>query len=238
MSTWTCPGNPCQKAGSPSPLPESLKGAGIATDFDGNIWLATHFDVRRFDGQKWTIWTRKDLGMTSPDEDMPFSQMRVHDFDMLKGLWLTSCDYGGPGPNGGGGARWWDGNNWQGTGTPVDTGCVTSVFQEAWASTGSAWNMSFGSTIPSPTVGSSIPTLRPGTILPRRCGYNCGQPAGRALGELQHVRRGQLLRFMLAYYYGSEWHFINQDPSFNSHQVLIPPMKTPGCLISPVCTAS
>ncbi len=110
-------------------FPQSLRGMGITTDFNGNVWLATHFDIRRFDGQKWTIWTRTDLGMASNDGGM-ISPLKTHGFDLLQGLWLTSCDDGGPGPNGGGGARWWDGTRWQGAGTPVDTGCVTSVFQD------------------------------------------------------------------------------------------------------------
>ncbi|MFN2144136.1 MAG: hypothetical protein ACK2T7_02235 [Anaerolineales bacterium] len=122
-------GQPLPEGWQPVQNPESLKGMGVITDIDGNNWLATHFDVRRFDGQKWTIWTRTDLGMDPRDNEM-VSPMEIHGFDLLQGLWLTSCDYGGPGPNGGGGARWWDGSNWQGAGSPVDTGCVTSVFQD------------------------------------------------------------------------------------------------------------
>ncbi|MBN2045642.1 MAG: hypothetical protein JW757_11520 [Anaerolineales bacterium] len=115
--------------------PVILQGTGVTTDWEGNLWLATQFDVRRFDGQQWAIWTRDQLGMDTPEE-IPPSPIKIFAFNQTKNLWLASCEEIGPGPMGGGGARWWDGASWYGAGTIADNGCVHSVHQDQ---TGAIW---------------------------------------------------------------------------------------------------
>jgi len=92
----------------------------------GRFWLATSQDVRVFDGQRWTIFTPKDMGMRAIEEqDDRWSDFHI---EIVKDqVWVGECDWGGPGPLGGQGARWFDGRTWQGTGSPVASGCVTVI---------------------------------------------------------------------------------------------------------------
>ena len=111
----------------PVPSPASLEGQGVLTDAAGQVWLATDRDVRVFDGARWSVFSREDLGMLPPadqDIDARFTLELVGD---SRQLWVGECDWGGPGPVGGGGARWFDGQNWRGAESPVASGCVFAI---------------------------------------------------------------------------------------------------------------
>jgi hypothetical protein len=112
----------------------------------GRVWLSTSQDVRAFDGERWTVFTPGDMNMGAPlHEDLEAS------FAILESgglVWVGECDWGGPGPFGGRGARWSDsstvalaelsrdltgtGENWQGADSPVASGCVTLIEQDDW----------------------------------------------------------------------------------------------------------
>lgn len=113
---------------------ESLAGfqpnaRGFVADVAGNVWLALTRDVRRFDGEQWTTYVPDDLGIAlSEREDARPSWTLTAASDGR--LWVGECDWGGPGPLGGSGARWFDGQHWHGSDSPVASGCVTVIYED------------------------------------------------------------------------------------------------------------
>lgn len=96
-------------------------------DAAGSVWLPMTRDVRLFDGNRWSIHTLENMDFPSPYmEDLGI----IHLLAIPAGgkeMWVGECYYSGPGPMGGGGARWFDGVTWQGVDTPVDSTCVSAV---------------------------------------------------------------------------------------------------------------
>jgi ligand-binding sensor domain-containing protein len=109
----------------------------------GRFWLATSQDVRVFEGERWTVFTPEDMSMGPPmydDLDQDFEVAILSSGE----IWVRECDWGGPGPFGGRGARWFDGSTelaaggqaWQGADSPVASGCVTVIEED---SSGRVW---------------------------------------------------------------------------------------------------
>lgn len=109
----------------------------------GRVWLRTSQDVRAlipgqggFDGERWTVFTPEDMNMDAPRYEDLEASFAILESDGL--VWVGECDWGGPGPFGGRGARWFDsstvltgtGESWQGTDSPAATGCVTLIEQD------------------------------------------------------------------------------------------------------------
>lgn len=106
-----------------------LAGNGVVQDPNAPdvLWLATDQDFRRFDGGHWTIFTRDDVGMAAAETEDMSPEYDVAVFGTPPHLWAFGCDWGGPGPAGGPGARWLDGDTWRGADSPVASGCVTVI---------------------------------------------------------------------------------------------------------------
>ncbi|HOT93198.1 MAG TPA: hypothetical protein PLJ78_15275 [Anaerolineae bacterium] len=116
---------------TPIAHPLELQGRGVVSDDQGRVWLATEQDVRVFDGEQWTTFTRKAMGMSPPtDEDLLTTYTLIY-VESRQQMWVGSCDWGGPGPFGGGGARWFDGQAWRGAQSSVADGCVTAIKADA-----------------------------------------------------------------------------------------------------------
>ena len=96
----------------------------LETDSAGHIWYPTGQDVRRFDGQTWITYTLADLNMDpfEPEEGYPH-QFIVHILPGSPEVWLTECNWIGPGPIGDRGVRWFDGQAWQGSNSGPQEGC-------------------------------------------------------------------------------------------------------------------
>jgi ligand-binding sensor domain-containing protein len=107
--------------------PVGLGGRGVHTDADGRVWLATDQDVRAFDSAEWTVFSRKDMDMIPPS-DADISTLFTLELVGQPGqIWIGECDWGGLGPVGGSGARWFDGQVWEGADSPAASGCVTAI---------------------------------------------------------------------------------------------------------------
>jgi hypothetical protein len=132
--------------------PYSTVSEEIVIDGRGWTWLVTRQDVRVFDGQSWSIYGPEDVGYT-PTEDMieqGFWYWLVDlALDSTGDIWVTDCAWMGPGPVGQG-ARWFNGEEWQGQDSPVvATGCVMDIeIDDAgriWAGVdGSLWRYTLG----------------------------------------------------------------------------------------------
>ena len=95
-------------------------------DSRGNLWLPTSQDVRVFNGDSWRIYGAEDMDMP-PSEFEDLAQEFVLQVLENDDVWVGSCYWGGPGPFGGRGVRWFDGQTWQGADSPVAEGCVTKI---------------------------------------------------------------------------------------------------------------
>lgn len=114
-----------------TPLMESFSSviAVGQSDLQDRTWFTTSQDVRSFDGKEWSVFTRQDLGMDKPVYDDLMARFMVKVFDSGT-VWVGECDWGGPGPFGGGGVRWLEGVTWQGASSPVASGCVNAILED------------------------------------------------------------------------------------------------------------
>jgi hypothetical protein len=106
-----------------------------STDGSGWFWVTTSEGVRAFNGERWAAFTPQEMGMEArPDGDLApeFGLTITGD----GGVWVRECDWGGPGPFGGQGARWFDGERWWGADSPVASGCATAIAQDGY---GNVW---------------------------------------------------------------------------------------------------
>jgi len=108
---------------------------GGQCDLLGRVWFATSKDVRVFDGSLWTVYSLQDMGMESPVYEDSEPRLSVNVFQSGT-VWVTECDWGGPGPFGGRGVRWFKNGIWYGNSTPVASGCATAIGED---SSGNVW---------------------------------------------------------------------------------------------------
>jgi hypothetical protein len=109
--------------------------SGGQSDALGRIWFGTAQDVRVFDGASWIVIRPEDMGMGLPVYDDLGEEFNVSILSS-GAVWVLECDWGGPGPIGGRGARWFDGSTWHGADSPVASGCATAIAED---DTGHVW---------------------------------------------------------------------------------------------------
>jgi hypothetical protein len=114
-----------------TPLVESwyYYASGGQSDALGRLWFGTSQDVRVFDGERWIVITPADMGMGPPTRD---GLEIVFGVTVLESgaVWVRECEWGGPGPFGGRGVRWFDGATWHGADSPVASGCATEIAED------------------------------------------------------------------------------------------------------------
>jgi hypothetical protein len=119
-SGWTSVGTFEVSGWAPAPW-------SVYTDAGGTLWVPMERDVRTFDGNGWRVYTLEDMSFPLPEmEEISI----VHDLAMVENnaeVWVGECYYSGPGPMGGGGVRWFDGQTWQGVDAPVGSKCVSAM---------------------------------------------------------------------------------------------------------------
>ena len=99
----------------------------VSPTADGAVWLPTESDVRRFDGERWKIFTLEDMGFPGAEEE---GEGVFHPIALVNGgkqVWVGECAFSGPGPVSNPGVRWYDGLVWRGADSPVGENCVTTV---------------------------------------------------------------------------------------------------------------
>lgn len=96
----------------------------------GRFWLATSQDVRLFDGKRWTVFTPEDMGMGAVNDEIPWATFVLKVSKGTGDVWVGACYWGGPGPFGGQGVRWFDGQTWHGADSPVSSGCATVIEED------------------------------------------------------------------------------------------------------------
>jgi hypothetical protein len=102
---------------------------GGQSDPLGRVWFATSQDVRSFDGDQWSVYSPQEMGMQPPTgEDL----MADFEVTVLRSgaVWISECDWGGPGPFGGRGVRWLEDGIWQGASAPVASGCAIAIAED------------------------------------------------------------------------------------------------------------
>ncbi|MBN1976189.1 MAG: hypothetical protein JW918_02210 [Anaerolineae bacterium] len=120
-----------------TPLAESwyYYASGGQSDALGRLWFATSQDVRVFDGERWIVFSPEDMGMGPPvgeDLDIVFGVAILES----GAVWVRECEWGGPGPFGGRGVRWFEGSVWHGADSPVASGCATEIVEDG---AGNVW---------------------------------------------------------------------------------------------------
>jgi len=100
-------------------------------DAAGRFWLPTSADVRFFDGARWTAFTPAEMGMEEDEERDLILDLVLTIPESTGQVWVGACLWSGPGPFGGWGARWFDGRTWRGAESPVASGCVNRIVEDA-----------------------------------------------------------------------------------------------------------
>lgn len=128
-NAWTFYG---QEEGWSTPLRGApAYGEEPAMDRRGWVWLTTCEDVRSFDGTRWTVHTSAEIGFSSPEPE--YICLQDVAVDSTGDVWVGECEEWGAGPSGDG-ARWFDGQAWQGAGSArvgSGTGCVRDIEVDA-----------------------------------------------------------------------------------------------------------
>lgn len=102
---------------------------------DGSAWLATAWDVRRFQDQTWRTFTAQEMGLKLPYLDPLRSSFHVA-LGAGGEAWVSSCDWKDGAAQGGGGVAHWDGRSWSSAGLPDANLCVSGL---ALGSDGVLW---------------------------------------------------------------------------------------------------
>lgn len=109
---------------------QSSIGYDLLTDATGNVWLTTNHDIRRFDGERWSVFAPRDMRMDPPESEEVIQQFSLRSLQTIDEIWVASCHWLGPGPIGGGGLRRFDGRAWHADITPPTSGCILDMTED------------------------------------------------------------------------------------------------------------
>jgi hypothetical protein len=102
---------------------------GMHPDELGRLWLATGVDIRVL-VNSWSVFTPEDMGMEAREPSDVQTAFEITMANDGAEVWVGECDYSGPGPGQGLGARWFEGVVWRGSDSPVATGCVGAIRED------------------------------------------------------------------------------------------------------------
>ncbi|CAG0935471.1 hypothetical protein TFLX_04312 [Thermoflexales bacterium] len=102
---------------------------GGQSDAVGQRWFAASHEVRVFKPDHWTTHTLSDMKMDPSEFEDRFTDFKIT-IARSGTVWIGECDWGGPGPLGGRGARWFAGQTWHGAQSPAASGCVMDITED------------------------------------------------------------------------------------------------------------
>ena len=95
----------------------------MVLDSSGRVWFLTSDDIRHLEGEQWIITTFAEAGLAVVEDESYEPTYRL----ISNGtIWLSHCNWAGPGPAGGVGVRWFDGTTWQGADSPIAE-CISEM---------------------------------------------------------------------------------------------------------------
>ncbi len=107
------------------------RGIGrMQSDGTGRLWLATSQDVRMLDGERWTVFTPAAMGLGEVGQQELWATFTVETAERTGTVWVGECDWCGPGPFGGQGVRWFDGETWHQPHPSLAAGCATTIKED------------------------------------------------------------------------------------------------------------
>lgn len=123
---------------------------GIQTDSSGTIWLATSWDIRRFNGREWIVSTPSTMNLPLPWKKNQVTSLHLLVIPGTEQVWVGGCDWQNGEVVGGGGIRRFVDGTWQDARLPVSPACVTSLTMGSpgnlWAGVnGSLWHFNLAS---------------------------------------------------------------------------------------------
>lgn len=115
-------------------LRAAIDGYGVFSESTRQFWITTskrYQDVRVFDGREWTIYSPQEDLKLPPLATSVNNSMKAHYLASFDQIWIASCYWSHTaGIVEGGGARWFDGDTWQGSDTTAGTGCVRAIQED------------------------------------------------------------------------------------------------------------
>lgn len=112
-----------------SPLFRGPLQPQLLTDISGQTWLATAWDVRRFDGARWLVFNAEEMKIALPYRKALATTFRIALGGSANSVWVGGCDWQEGKPVGGGGLSYFDGSDWKAVLLPpgVRTGCISAL---------------------------------------------------------------------------------------------------------------
>jgi hypothetical protein len=111
-------------------------GCKVILDHDQRPWVLEENGLRFLEEGSWRMISFSDIGFQpSPLSDF-IPDFRIHNTRYSHQIWVSECDWIGPGPGGGRGVRWLEGDTWMGEESPLNDRCVTAVEE---APSGDIW---------------------------------------------------------------------------------------------------
>lgn len=111
-----------QGYGAPSPLDPAL-----SSDYAGNVWLTTNYDVRRLLDSQWQIFLPQQMGIELPNRKTMATSFLVAHSQISPLTWVGSCNWLENKRTDGDGVRQFDGTQWSTVDLPAEDGCVTAM---------------------------------------------------------------------------------------------------------------
>ncbi len=110
--------------------------SGIVGGPDGDLWVATDSDVRRFYGDRWQVFTSEAMEMPAAGIPGVTSIYTIAPLQNTGEVFVGRCDWGSSGPAGGGGISKFSQQTWQQVVPLMSNSCASSLNEDEQ---GSIW---------------------------------------------------------------------------------------------------
>lgn len=124
----------------------------MVRDNERGLWLTTRTDIRRWQNDRWTVFTAEEMGFPLPDDpETERSVFTIAYMAQTNTIWVGQCNWLPPGPVGGQGVVVYNGQTWQSIVADTGRGCVSDIVNgphgDMWFNLGSTlWQYDLGTT--------------------------------------------------------------------------------------------